>query len=295
MTQKTYKKILVSGNIIEIYEFEKDPYINCDDRVLEANDGYDPFDLENTKLELKESRKDERRKQTLRDARNLARRLALNNFSNESYFITLTCKPELKTDNIKKFDAMFKKFVLRFNRRYKCNMKYLMVREFHEDGSLHAHMLCDFRFKMYSDKELRKKAKEEGLTTRQLNNLREKEKEKKLLVSKSRMKVREAERFFGEQLWENGFVDIQGLRDCDNVGAYIIKYMTKDISIHYFRNQKIYLCSSGLDRPQIYRDYEADAIIKAYGLETKQKVFTNSYESEYLGQIVYSEYNLIRQ
>ena len=39
---------------------------------------------------------------------------------------------------------------------------------------------------------------------------------------------------------------------------------------------------------------EAENVLAAYGLLDKKEVFTNSYISEYLGQIVYKEYNLKR-
>ncbi|RKQ11170.1 Rep protein, partial [Oceanobacillus bengalensis] len=37
-----------------------------------------------------------------------------------------------------------------------------------------------------------------------------------------------------------------------------------------------------------------EQIIKQYELDTKKEVFTNHYESEYLGTITYKEYNLKR-
>jgi hypothetical protein len=259
--QKTYKKVIVTNHVIEIYEYEKMPG-NVD--FLEKDDGYDALDLENTKLEPKEERKDERRSQTLRDARNTARRLALKNFEIGNKFITLTFDPKKVKDesllySIDFVDKEFKKFIQRFNYKFDVKLKYLAVREQHKSGRLHFHVLCDWNKNLIFEDE-----------------------------------IREWERYLGEKVWKHGFVDIKQLDHVDNVGAYIIKYMTKNVSVEFFKGKKIYLCSKGLERPFVYKDIEAEEIIKAYELDTKKEVFTNSYESEYNGKISYREYNLKR-
>lgn len=259
---KTYKKVIVTNHVIEVYEYEKMPIISD----FSSKDDYDPLDFENTKADLKEKvdRQSERRKQTVRDARNTTRRLALMNFTSGDKFITLTFDPKRVKDekvlyDLDFVDTEFKKFIKRFNHHFKIKLKYLAVREQHKSGRLHLHMLCDWKKEMLFEDE-----------------------------------IRENERLIGEKIWKHGFVDIKQLDHVDNVGAYIIKYMTKNVSIEFFKGKKIYLCSKGLDRPLVYRDFEAEQILEAYDLETKKEVFTNSYESEYLGKIVYKEYNLKR-
>ena len=71
--------------------------------------------------------------------------------------------------------------------------------------------------------------------------------------------------------------------------------MTKNLAIELFKGKKMYLCSKGLKRPVEYKGDEAEMVISVYGLDEKKEVFTNSYESEYLGQITYKEYNMNRQ
>lgn len=257
----TYKKVIVTNHVIEVYEYEKMPVGN--DFSLK-NDDFDALDLENIKLEPKEDRVNERRQQTVRDARNTTRRLALMNFESGDKFLTLTFDPKrVEDDNLLRdinfVDAEFKKFIQRFNYYFGCKLKYLAVREFHKSGRLHLHMLCNWKQNLLFEDE-----------------------------------IREFERLIGEKVWKHGFVDIKQLDHVDNVGAYIIKYMTKNVSIEFFKGKKIYLCSKGMERPLIYRDSEAEQILKFYELETKKEVFTNSYESEYLGTIVYKEYNLKR-
>lgn len=253
---RTYKKIIVTNHVIEVYEYEKPPISG----VIDSSDSYDPFDLETTKLEIepREDRKNERRKQTVRDARNTTRRLALMNFNSGDKFITLTFKENITDINFA--DNEFKKFIKRFKHRFKLDsLKYIAVREFQKRGAIHYHMLCDWK---------------ENLLFEDV--------------------IREYERLLGEKIWKHGFVDIKQLDYVDNVGAYIIKYMTKNVAIEFFKGKKIYLCSKGLERPLVFRDYEAQQIIDQYNLSEKKEVFTNSYESEYLGKIVYREYNLKR-
>jgi len=259
----TYRKVIACGNVIEVYEYEKEPGLK---EGFEEDDGYDPLDLENTKLvesgkewieaESKELRSINRRKQTVRDARNLTRRLALMNFGSGDTFITLTYAENMK--DLEKADKDFKKFIQRFKYRYG-DLKYIAVREFQKRGAVHFHMLCNWN-KEFEDED----------------------------------DIREWERQFGQDLWGHGFVDIKPIDHVDNVGAYLIKYMTKNIAIELFKGKKMYLCSKGLERPITFRGDEADKIVGLYGLENKKEVFTNSYESEYLGNICYKEYNLKR-
>lgn len=250
-----YKKVIVSGNIIEIYEAEKEPYIP-DSRNIE--DDYDPFDFDKTKLEPLEDRTQERRLQTVRDARNITRRLALMNFTDNNKFITLTYKKNMK--DIDQADKDFKNFIKRLKYKFKLEkLKYIAVREFQKRGAIHYHLICDWDIKFTTEDDLR-----------------------------------EYERLLGEKIWKHGFVDIKQMNHIDNVGAYIIKYMTKDIAVEFFKGKKIYLCSQGLERPKTFKGIEADEIIKTYNLLEKKEVFTNSYESEYLGKITYTEYNLNR-
>lgn len=250
----TYKKVIACNNVIEVYEYEKSP---IEKHVKNKIDDYDPFDLENIKLELKD-RTEERRLQTVRDARNMTRRLALMNFGPGDKFITLTYRENMQ--DIDKADDDFKKFIKRFKYKFELSeLPYIAIREFQKRGAIHYHMLCKFPFEFENEEH-----------------------------------IKYWERIFGQDIWKHGFVDIKPIDHVDNVGAYLIKYMTKNVSVEFFKGKKVYLCSKGLERPLVYRGDEAEEILRVYELENKKEVFTNSYESEYLGQIVYKEYNLKR-
>lgn len=247
-----YRKVIVSGNIYEVYTYERPPK-----NIESYDDGYEER-FKDVQDDLRVDRKVERRLQTVRDARNTSRRLTLMNFGSDDKFFTLTYKENMTC--LDKADEDFKKFIKRFKYHYGISsLKYIAVRERQKRGAIHFHMICDWNRDLGTENE-----------------------------------IRSLERHVGENVWKHGFVDVKPIGHVDNVGAYLIKYMTKDISIELFEGKKMYLCSRGLERPKVYSGEEAEMLIKYYNLDNKKEVFTNCYESEYLGQITYKEYNAKR-
>lgn len=96
------------------------------------------------------------------------------------------------------------------------------------------------------------------------------------------------------KLWRNGFVRINDIENCDNVGAYTSKYISKQNKDVRLNGRKAYMTSKNLDRPIILKGDDALAVIEYYGLEQKKEVFTSSYTSEHHGKIVYHQYNMRR-
>lgn len=149
-----YIKVIDLGHVVEVYEMERIP-VNPHD--YERKDEYsisNYFDEERTKetnrhyyedvkdnIRHRENRKAERRSQTIRDARNRCRRLALMNFSENDTFMTLTFAENIQ--DITYADNEFKKFMKRFNYKYKRKSKFLAVREFQKRGAIHYHLLID--------------------------------------------------------------------------------------------------------------------------------------------------------
>ena len=96
------------------------------------------------------------------------------------------------------------------------------------------------------------------------------------------------------KLWGNGHVYVKSIKHVDNVGAYMIKYMCKDLDDKRLDGKKAYMCSQGLEKEKVYRGHNAELLLQAMELDQKKAVFTNSYESEYNGMVNYREYNLKR-
>lgn len=288
----SYTKVIATGHVIEVYHMEKEP-VNPHDYIKAEDDNWNALEgikhdgtisaeyiaegrkkvmeeLAQKKKE-REDRKEERRAQTLRDARNRCRRYALANFNTDDVFMTLTYADNFH--DVKQADKDFKQFIKDFRKYTGVKLKYLAVREFQKRGAIHYHFVTDWKHpsRHVHDKEY----------------------------------IRKLERIVG-QIWGKGFVDIAPLnrsrskkkqykdKPVDNIGAYLTKYMSKETDDSRLQGHKVYLNSQGLEKPLEYTGEEAEAIIKAYQLDIKKETFTNAYESEYLGKITYKEYNLKR-
>lgn len=256
LKSKPFRKVILSGNVIEVYEYEQAPLMGCH-RPPEEHDSPDWVDEWEDEIDRK---LDElpaeiqhmlavtqgRLPQNITRTRNMVRRLILANFDNNSRFVTFTFRDNIQ--DVQEANKHWNAFIKRLRRKYD-GFKYIAVVEFQKRGAVHYHMLSDIPF-----------------------------------VKASEM----------ERIWGNGFIKINKITHVDNVGAYVIKYMTKDLTdIRLFAN-KAYNCSLGLERPVVLRGELAEEIIRMYDLETKKIVFANSYISEHLGQITYREYNLTR-
>jgi hypothetical protein len=102
------------------------------------------------------------------------------------------------------------------------------------------------------------------------------------------------------EIWGNGFIKINAIDKVDNVGAYVIKYMNKDIDDDRLQGLKAYNCSKGLQKPLELKSW--DARIPDYELrkqlyelmDEKSPSYATTYESDKAGKIEYRQYNLQR-
>ena len=146
----------------------------------------------------------------------------------------------------------FKKFIQRLKYHYS-NFKYLAVVEFQKRGSIHYHMLSDFGYIEQSDLE---------------------------------------------KIWGNGFVWIRDLliankgNPVDNIGAYIVKYMNKNIIDKRLMGKKAYFTSKNLRRPEIiYENISLIDCFKKYDFDTSNLVYENEFMSKENGMVLYYEFN----
>jgi hypothetical protein len=196
-------------------------------------------------------------------SRETIRRYALNNFENGNLFITLTFE-----DNVSDHDYCnneFKKFILRLKRqsiKFNIDLKYIAVIEYQERGALHYHLLTNFP---------------------------------KELIKGSGYKIRN--KYFQNRYWKNGIVVIKNIKDVDNVGAYLVKYIIKDLTT--IKGKQRYLKSNNLDKPKVYTNFGENItnlnIRKIINeLNPNYLVYTSEYENEFWGNIQYKEYNINR-
>ena len=179
-------------------------------------------------------------------------------------FLTLTFEKNITDLNYSNDE--FKKWVKRVNYQIyhtkKSAMKYVAVIEFQKRGAVHYHVLCDMPY--VDVKEL-------------------------------------------QQIWGHGFIKlnkIKGKNDmpCDNVGAYVCKYMTKDNDDERLKERKSYLMSRNLDKPhELYVGInEEDLLAQVYDLSDglnsliNQSHYSAVYTNEYTGTVIYDQFNLKR-
>jgi hypothetical protein len=138
LIERVYKKIVYSGDIVEVYEYDKG-YLK----------GYENNNADTgRKSGYKSENYEENRKQVLQRAKKNLRRLINANVGQygkefTAKFLTLTFRDNI-TD-IETANYEFKKFIQRLN--YYCygtkkaNLKYTCVIEFHKSGVIHYHVI----------------------------------------------------------------------------------------------------------------------------------------------------------
>jgi hypothetical protein len=124
------KKIVVSGNMIEVYKYKNPIYYGKPKKQIVKQNRINEND-EKRKKELQ-------RRSSIRAKKDLTRIIHCN-VKKGSKFLTLTYK-----DNIMDLDIAnneFKKFIKRLNYKYNLNLKYTAIVEFQDRGAIHYHAI----------------------------------------------------------------------------------------------------------------------------------------------------------
>lgn len=261
-------KVFISGNVIEIYKYSETRACGYSIPNKGPTGGGDRVQVDFETGEIIENgievtKLESRMKSNIR-ARNEVKRIVLSNFDNKSKFMTLTFRENL-TD-VEAANRCFTDFVRALNRdlkkKGKPNMRYIAVIEFQKRGAIHYHMICDLM----------------GFPSKRLWEL-----------------WKSATRKY------DGGVDIKNIRQVDNVGAYVTKYMVKDLEKVDDRliGKKVYQRSLNLDKPkQLVLDFrkEKDRAIFEELTKGKKITYKSKYDDKHTGGTVdYIEINLSRQ
>jgi len=98
-----------------------------------------------------------------------------------------------------------------------------------------------------------------------------------------------------EEWWGKGFIKINRIDHVDNIGAYVVKYMTKADADERLIGKKMYQTSKNLERPKEYIGKEALYILEQLKAEKRKKAYSSKYKSKLTeNEISYTEYNLKR-
>lgn len=266
-------KVIVSNNIIEVFEYEREPYYEkkeCDpitNYLLTGDEKY----LEKKQIPdwLRDLQRQDVKRSNGQRARKNFRRLVRQNFT-QTNFITLTFRDgaafrdgtPINIKNVADTNKAFDQFMKRLRRKYGDEFKYIVVVEFQDAnnrGAVHYHMLADLSITWTNEDECKR-----------------------------------LEREFAKEIWQNGFVDLKDVNHVDDLGAYLSKYMVKRMDDERLAGKKAYRGSQNLERPLILKGEDAKAIIQIYNLEKQKEVYVSSHENEYLGHYTYKQYNLKR-
>lgn len=93
------------------------------------------------------------------------------------------------------------------------------------------------------------------------------------------------------ELWGQGFIKINQIKDVDNVGAYVSKYMGKDLNEDKLIGEKCYFSSRGLKKPKEVKEKNQVQRI-ASALPDSCKKYQSEFENDYTGKVQYAQYNL---
>lgn len=127
----SYKeKIIIAGNVIEVYQYENDVLYGYKDKKKT---------VAGRKSVATDEDKGINRDKVLSRARRDLRRIINSNIQKYSKFLTLTFKDNI-TD-LDKANNEFKKFIKRLNYNFNIKLKYSVVIEFQKRGAIHYHCL----------------------------------------------------------------------------------------------------------------------------------------------------------
>lgn len=237
-------KVVCSGNVIEITEYEK-PIIyggNSPNNSIGKRSGgsKDSTNINRAKMKL--------------------RRLINANCEEDNLFITLTFAKNIQDVSYAK--DYFKKFMKRLNYLRKKetlpNVRYVYVIEFQKRGAIHFHCVF-FGEKYIPHKELWSKWSKEGIFSKK------------------------------------DYVFVNRIDNVDNIGAYVVKYMNKELNDKRLEGHDLYGRSKGNLREPIIinKKEEVQALLMQY--ENKIKCYENTFYNDYRGKCTYSQINLKRQ
>lgn len=248
-------RAIISNGIIEIYEYEKPIFLGCEH--AEGRPTKQEMDERLQGMTPEQRDEYEQRRERRRKSTCTKNRNMVRRLAITNFgnhSKFITLTFKENKQDVQECNKLFRKFVRKIKDNVIKDLKYISVIEFQERGAIHYHMICNMPYTKH-----------------------------KILETWWHSVVGK----------DQGTVCIEDISQVDNVGAYIIKYMTKDTDDPRLRGNLAYLSSRNLDRPKVLYGKEAEIVAEAVSGQ-KKEVFANSYISEYQGNVTYKEYNLNR-
>lgn len=97
------------------------------------------------------------------------------------------------------------------------------------------------------------------------------------------------------EIWGHGFVKINEISHVTNLGAYICKYLSKDMFDVKMFGQKKYFCSRNCIKPEEILDENViHDVLALYGIdEQSDPVYKCVFDNEYTGEVEYNQFKII--
>jgi hypothetical protein len=232
-------KVLVSGQIVEVWEFERPT-------VLGGAGGRRTAEVS--------ARSEEYRKRSVNQAKwRMLRKINANHRPDETVFVTLTHAANVKdyTQSAKSLQRWLRWLRTHVQAVYGVDPCWTAVAERQGRGAWHWHVLVSIpdRLPYLASKDV-------------------------------------------EEAWGEGFVKVKALKgETDNVGAYMAKYLAKNLAIEE-RGRHSYRCSRGQQDPERVDTFDnAMSMVEAAEKFGRLKM-SSTYSSEYNGAVRYRQFNL---
>jgi len=95
-----------------------------------------------------------------------------------------------------------------------------------------------------------------------------------------------------ESIWNNGFIKVNRIRHCDNVGAYVSKYLTKESCNLLFCKKKFFRSVNLEKATEIVEQAIFDKLLEWYKIKDKTPIFQTIIAGDYIGSINYYQFKL---
>lgn len=250
-----YNKIITYGNIIETFTYARD--LNIPPKTHRRNTRHAgiPGTSDDAGSIDRSADFEGKRKDNANRASMVFRQLVLANLTGTEYPLLLTATYRDNQTDLRLGYRDFGAFIQAMRHRFGKEWRYIAVPEFQKRGAVHFHALIW------------------GLP----QHILEEERSTRLVAG----------------LWKHGFIYLKITDGNEKLSSYLTKYMAKSFVDKRLMNQKAYVCSRNLKRPQVVghiSKFSIDTYLEEYGATTPE--MENTYDTRWLGQAQHRIYKI---
>jgi hypothetical protein len=266
-----YTKMLLSGKIIEIFEYEHDPRKKKSHKQRLYDAAYP--NIRTSEPKRRNRRLHKRRIDNVRRSRKIFNRLVSSNLTGETNPLLFTVTMHEVCDLTTAY-GHWRKYIQRLRRRLGDDFAYVGVPEFQKRGAVHFHALF---FGLDDDLG--------DILDRENPYYVNKKKKYKVL----RYGTERNHRFF-QNNWAYGYVDITLTDGSGALAGYLAKYMSKAYTDNRLGGQKAFICSRNIRRTQTFdTKTQISQVSEIYDLDNTEVAFSDSFDTIWAGRCDYKK------